>query len=149
MRRIMIVVGPLVALLVVLAWYVSPYLAPGSDTRLQESIPPVDYGLIAGKVKFEPSYSCKDFHSIPGARRALEERYNSVILGCYGSRVISRAPKLAPNGRQIGIRITAIIRCGIEGQQSAIIWWTDGAKFCHIVAPLISQAETLEKTIVQ
>src|SRR5436190_3452064 len=119
MRRIMIVVCALVALLVVSAWYVSPYFAPGSDTRLQESIPPVDYGVIAGNVNFEPSYSCQNFSSTPRARRALEERYNSFFLGCYGSRVISREPKLAPNGRQIGIRIAAIVGCGIEGQQSA------------------------------
>jgi hypothetical protein len=151
MRRIVITIAvPLIAILLVSGWYFGARLADTyletESVALRRSVPPVDWGFGSDEVNFEPTYSCQDFRSVADAKRALEKRYNNAGLGCSSSRLIVREPKLNRDGQRVGLRIEAIIGCGIEGQRFAVIWWTEGPRFCQIEAPLITQAEALEKT---
>ena len=115
---------------------------PAIDPPRQERpmLPRDDYS-----VNFEPSRSCMDYPSAASANSALREKMKTAGLWCYNSELKTREPKLDAEGRQIGRRVVAIIGCGEEGQSFATIWWTEGAKFCEIRAPLLLQAERLEK----
>jgi hypothetical protein len=111
-----------------------------------DSKPPKHNPMDMYKVKFEPRYSCEDFRSSADAHRAFETHYKSAGLWCYNSKLLRRELKFDATGQRIGMRVTAIIGCGVEGQQYAVIWWTDGVRFCHIEAPQMYQAENLERT---
>jgi hypothetical protein len=111
-----------------------------------DSKPPKNDLIDMYEVKFEPTSACEDFRSSAGAYRAFQKHYKSAGLWCHNSKLLRREPKFDATGQRTGMRVTAIIGCGEEGQQYAVIWWTDGPRFCHIEAPQMYQAEDLERT---
>ncbi|HYX72588.1 MAG TPA: hypothetical protein VE732_07440 [Nitrososphaera sp.] len=118
---------------------------PAIDPPQQDQSAPTRDFIDDYSVDFEPSCSCTDYPSAASSERALREKMKTAGLWCYNSELIKREPKLNAEGRRVDRRVVAIIGCGEEGQTFATIWWTEGAQFCEIRAPLLRQAETLEK----
>jgi hypothetical protein len=103
---------------------------------------PIDLDDYYGHIR-EASVTCKDFPSPSSANRALSEQVKDAD-GSF-TKVVKRGAKINGAGQRVGRRVITWSCCGVEGQSAADIYWTDGAKFCDIIAATVKEALEFEK----
>jgi hypothetical protein len=103
---------------------------------------PIDLDDYYGYIR-EASVTCEDFPSPSSANRALSEQVKDAD-GSF-TKIVKRGAKINGTGQRIGRRVITWSCCGREGQSAAHIYWTDGAKFCDIIAATVKEALEFEK----
>lgn len=118
--------------------------APATPQALAErpSPTPIDFADYYGYIK-QASITCSDLRSAGAANTALTSQ-----LPHAGqlNRIIKRGSKTDSEGKTVGRRVITWSGCGKEGQSVAHIYWTDGSKFCDIIAATVDEALSFEKS---
>ena len=115
-------------------------IPPQTSPRATPS--PMDLADYYGYIK-QASLTCRDLESPAAANVALNSALpHHVPL----TRIVKRGQKLDSKGQRVGRRIITWSCCGVEGQSVAHIYWTDGSKFCDIIAASVAQALYFERS---
>jgi hypothetical protein len=102
----------------------------------------MDFGDYYGYIK-QASLSCRDLASPDAANEALNSQ---LPHGPSLNRIIKRGFKINSERKRVGRRVITWSCCGKEGQSVAHIYWTDGPKFCDIIAASVEEALSFEKS---
>jgi hypothetical protein len=96
---------------------------------------------------FRASRSCSLYASSSLASDLLRKRLRADEFRCYNSKIMESGAKTDAGARRVGTRVVAQIGCGVEGQTSARIMWTEDSKYCEIQAVTIYGALNFERVL--
>jgi hypothetical protein len=115
---------------------------PTGTPQTSPSPSPIDFVDYYGYIK-QASLTCRDLPSTQAANEMLDSK---LPHGDPLTKIITRGFKINGQRKRVGRRVVSWFCCGKEGQTAAHVYWTDGSKFCDIIAASVDEALAYEKS---